>query len=53
VVVVASAGNRNNDAAYSSPANVPAAITVSAITDTDGKCGGRGLACISSRNFYA
>jgi subtilisin family serine protease len=42
VIVVVPAGNQNIDARYMWPANVAAAITVSAITDTDGKCGGAG-----------
>jgi len=42
VVVVVAAGNENLDASYETPANIPFAITVSAITDSDGKCGGLG-----------
>jgi subtilisin len=42
VVVVAAAGNDNIDAVYSNPGNVFSAITVSAISDSDGKCGGAG-----------
>lgn len=42
VVVVVAAGNDNLDATYENPANTPTAITVSAITDSDGKCGGSG-----------
>ena len=44
VVVVAPAGNDNIDANSVAPAHVPWAITVSAITDSDGKCGGAGRA---------
>jgi subtilisin family serine protease len=44
VVVVVSAGNSNLDASGFTPARTPAAITVSAITDSDGKCGGNGSA---------
>jgi subtilisin len=44
VVVVVSAGNENRDVKGRSPSGVPAAITVSAIADTDGKCGGKGPA---------
>jgi len=44
VVVVAAAGNDNLDANYDTPASVPWAITVSAMTDADGKCGGVGPA---------
>ena len=42
VVVVVSAGNENIDVKGRSPSGIPAAITVSAIADTDGKCGGTG-----------
>jgi subtilisin len=44
VVVVVSAGNQNLDIKGRSPSGIPAAITVSAIADTDGKCGGTGPA---------
>jgi subtilisin family serine protease len=44
VVVVVSAGNENRDVKGRSPAGIPAAITVSAIADSDGKCGGEGRA---------
>ena len=44
VVVVVAAGNSNLDASGFTPARTPAAITVSAITDSDGKCGGLGPA---------
>ena len=44
VVVVVAAGNSNLDASGFTPARTPAAITVSAITDSDGKCGGIGPA---------
>jgi subtilisin len=47
VVVVVSAGNDNLDARYYTNAGVPMAITVSAITDSDGKCGGAGSALSS------
>jgi subtilisin family serine protease len=43
VVVVVSAGNDNIDVKDQSPARVPEAIVVSAITDTNGKCGGKGV----------
>lgn len=42
VVVVVAAGNSNSDAGNFTPARTPAAITVSAISDSDGKCGGSG-----------
>jgi subtilisin family serine protease len=46
VVVVVTAGNLNIDAGRRTPANIPFAITVSAITDSDGKCGGAGPAIL-------
>jgi subtilisin family serine protease len=46
VVVVVTAGNLNIDASRRTPANIPFAITVSAITDSDGKCGGAGPAIL-------
>ena len=42
VPVVVAAGNDNENAAFTSPANSPDAITVSSISDSDGKCGGLG-----------
>ncbi|MBI4664657.1 MAG: S8 family serine peptidase, partial [Verrucomicrobia bacterium] len=42
VVYVVAAGNSADDAANYSPANAPDAITVSAIADSDGGCGGLG-----------
>lgn len=42
VTVVAAAGNYGRDASTTSPANDPNVLTVSAIADTDGKCGGLG-----------
>jgi subtilisin len=53
LVVVVSAGNQNIDAVYMWPANVAKAITVSAITDTDGKCGGAGKPfSLSGKDIY-
>jgi subtilisin family serine protease len=46
VVVVVTAGNQNIDANRRTPANIPFAITVSAITDSDGKCEGAGPAIL-------
>ncbi len=45
VVIVVSAGNHNPgwDATRYIPSRFEPAITVSSVTDTDGKCGGRGL----------
>jgi len=42
ITVVASAGNWGRNVASFSPANNPLAITVSAMGDSDGKCGGVG-----------
>jgi Subtilase family len=42
ITVVVSAGNWGKNAASFSPANNPLAITVSAMGDSDGKCGGVG-----------
>src|SRR3989338_8322567 len=42
VTYVVAAGNNAMDASTFSPANHPDVITVSAIVDTDGKCGGLG-----------
>ncbi|MET9398922.1 S8 family serine peptidase [Kitasatospora sp. NPDC002965] len=42
VVVVVSAGNDHRDVANQSPANVPDAVTVSSLSDADGKPGGLG-----------
>jgi hypothetical protein len=44
VVFVVAAGNDNIDDKYVTPASIPWAITVSAITDSGGKCGGAGPA---------
>ncbi|MFG2819957.1 S8 family serine peptidase [Kitasatospora sp. NPDC048365] len=42
IVVVVSAGNSHKDVAGQTPANVPDAITVSSVSDGDGKAGGLG-----------
>ncbi len=42
ITFVVSAGNSGNDASTFSPANNPNVIAVSAIGDSDGKCGGTG-----------
>jgi subtilisin len=43
IAYVAAAGNSGKNAASFSPANHPSVIAVSAIVDTDGKCGGKGI----------
>jgi peptidoglycan hydrolase-like protein with peptidoglycan-binding domain len=52
VVVVVAAGNNNIDANSFTPASSPAVITVSAVTDSDGKCGGAGRAIRESRTHF-
>ncbi|MET8011567.1 S8 family serine peptidase [Streptomyces sp. NPDC005271] len=42
IVVVVSAGNDKRDVKHQTPANVPDAVTVSALSDADGKSGGKG-----------
>ena len=42
ITVVVSAGNYGKDASATSPANNPNVLTVSAIADSDGVCGGAG-----------
>ena len=42
ITVVVSAGNHGKDASSTSPANNPSVLTVSAIADSDGICGGAG-----------
>ncbi|MGA7368574.1 MAG: S8 family serine peptidase, partial [Nitrososphaeraceae archaeon] len=42
ITFAAAAGNNNKDASSFSPANNPSVIAVSAIVDTDGKCGAKG-----------
>jgi subtilisin len=43
ITYVVAAGNSGQNAASFSPANHPSVIAVSAIVDTDGKCGGKGI----------
>jgi subtilisin family serine protease len=44
ITVVVAAGNYGRDASTTTPANNPNVLTVSAIGDSDGKCGGLGSA---------
>ena len=43
ITYVVAAGNNGKNAASFSPANHPSVIAVSAIVDSDGKCGGKGI----------
>ena len=45
VVVVVAAGNEGRNALHENPANVPAAIAVSAMVDTEDIPGGKGTSC--------
>lgn len=47
VTVVAAAGNGDKNACTCSPGSEPSAITVGALTDTDGKLGGKGATTYS------
>jgi subtilisin len=55
IIVVVSAGNHGKDALATSPANDPNVLTVSAIADSDGVCGGAGpvLTSASSNSTIA
>jgi hypothetical protein len=55
ILVVVSAGNYGKDASATSPANNPNVLTVSAIADSDGVCGGAGpeLTSASSNSTIA
>ena len=55
ILVVVSAGNYGKDASATSPANNPNVLTVSAIGDSDGECGGAGpeLTSASSNSTIA
>ena len=50
ILVVVSAGNYGKDASATSPANNPNVLTVSAIGDSDGECGGAGPELTSASN---
>ena len=48
ITVIVAAGNNGTNAASSSPANSPDVLSVSAIGDSDGQCGGEGPALQNS-----
>ena len=48
ITVIVAAGNNGSNAASSSPANSPDVLSVSAIGDSDGQCGGEGPALQNS-----
>ena len=53
LIYVVAAGNSNTNISSTSPARVPGVITVSAISDSDGECGGRGNNTIGGPDDYA
>ena len=53
VIYVVAAGNSNTNISATSPARVPGVITVSAISDSDGACGGRGNNTIGGPDDFA
>jgi subtilisin family serine protease len=53
LVYVVAAGNSNQSVALTSPARVPGVISVSAISDSDGKCGGKGNQTFAGNDDYA
>ncbi len=53
LIYVVAAGNSNTNTSTTSPARVPGVITVSAISDSDGECGGRGNNTIGGPDDYA
>ena len=53
LVYVVAAGNSNNSASLTSPARVPGVIAVSAMSDSDGKCGGFGNGTFGGPDDYA
>ena len=52
ITYVVAAGNDGTDASGTSPANHPDVIAVSAIVDTDGKCGGLGSSSSYGKDDY-
>jgi subtilisin family serine protease len=53
LIYVVAAGNSNINTSLTSPARIPGVITVSAISDSDGECGGRGNSTIGGPDDYA
>jgi subtilisin family serine protease len=52
LVYVVAAGNSNQSVTLTSPARVPGVISVSAISDSDGKCGGTGNQTFAGNDDY-
>ncbi|MDQ2685609.1 MAG: S8 family serine peptidase, partial [Thermoproteota archaeon] len=52
LLYVVAAGNSNTSTSMTSPARIPGVITVSAISDSDGECGGRGNNTIDGPDDY-
>ena len=52
ITVVAAAGNEARDTKFNSPARSPDVIAVSAIADSDGKCGGLGRTTIGGADDH-
>ncbi|WP_458743742.1 S8 family peptidase [Candidatus Nitrosocosmicus sp. T] len=53
LIYVVAAGNSNINTSLTSPARIPGVIAVSAISDSDGECGGKGNGTIGGPDDYA
>ena len=53
LIYVVAAGNSNINSSLTSPARIPGVIAVSAISDSDGECGGRGNSTIGGPDDFA
>jgi len=53
LIYVVAAGNSNINTSLTSPARIPGVIAVSAISDSDGECGGRGNSTLGGPDDYA
>ena len=53
LIYVVAAGNSHINTSLTSPARIPGVIAVSAISDSDGECGGRGNSTIGGPDDYA